>query len=194
MMLVYLLRSNDEVFSAYKIFHEWVKTRFQTKIRISRHDNGKEYLSKAFLEYVQGEGTESQTTCSYTPKQNGVAKRKNQHLLEVTRALLIGMLMPKSYWLGAVFTACYLINILPTKVLNGLSPIQFSSRFHPVSDIPLKIFGFVHYVYNHDPNKNKLSNRAIKCVFFRYSSSQKGYKCFDPVAKRKYVSMDVKFF
>ena len=91
MTWVYLLKSRDEVFSAYKIFHEWVKTQFQTKIHIFRHDNGKEYLSKAFLEYVRGDGTESQTTCPYTPKQNGVAERKNRHLLEVTRALLIGM-------------------------------------------------------------------------------------------------------
>ena len=49
-------------------------------------------------------------------------------------------------------------------------------------------------MYDHDPHKNKLSDRAIKCVFLGYSSSQKGYKCFDPVTKRKYVSMDVKFF
>ena len=79
-------------------------------------------------------------------------------------------------------------------MLNGPSPIQFYSKFHHVSDIPLKVFGCVCYVYNHDPHKNKLSDRDIKCVFLGYSSSQKGYKCFDPVSKRKYVSMDVNFF
>lgn len=48
--------------------------------------------------------------------------------------------MPKSYWPNVVFTACYLIKRLPNKVLNGLSPIQFYSKFHPISDISLKIF------------------------------------------------------
>ena len=48
---VFLLKSKDEFFSAYKIFHEWAKAQFPTKIRIFCHDNSK-YLSKAFLEYV----------------------------------------------------------------------------------------------------------------------------------------------
>ena len=102
--------------------------------------------------------------------------------------------MPKCYWPDAIFIACYLINRLPTKVLHSLSSIQFYSKSHPVEDVPLKIFGCVCYVYNHDPHKNKLFDRVVKSVFWGDSSSQKGYKCFDLVAKRKYVSMDVKFF
>ena len=68
--------------------------------------------------------------------------------------------MPKSYWPNVVFTACYLINRLTNKVLNGLSPIQFYSKFHPISDISLKIFDCVYYVQNHDSNKNKFSGRG----------------------------------
>jgi len=30
-----------------------------------------------------------QTSCAYTPQQNGVAERKNRHLVEATRTLLI---------------------------------------------------------------------------------------------------------
>jgi hypothetical protein len=36
-------------------------------------------------------------TCADTPQHNGVAERKNQHLLEVTRSLMIDMHVPKSY-------------------------------------------------------------------------------------------------
>lgn len=32
-------------------------------------------------------GIESQTSRAYTPEQNGVAERENQHLLEVTKDL-----------------------------------------------------------------------------------------------------------
>ena len=51
-----------------------------------------------------------QTTCSNTPQQNGVAKRKNHHLLEVVRALLIEAQMLLSYWGEAPTSATYLIN------------------------------------------------------------------------------------
>ena len=33
-----------------------------------------------------------------------------------------------------------------------------------------------------------------KSVFLGYSSNQKGYKCFDPVTKKYFVTMDVQFF
>ena len=44
-------------------------------------------------------------TCVDLPQQNGVAERKNRHLLEVGRALLFQMSIPKSYWGEVVLTA-----------------------------------------------------------------------------------------
>jgi hypothetical protein len=34
----------------------------------------------------------------------------------------------------------------------------------------------------------------VKCVFVGYSSTQKGYKCWDPVGKKLFISMDVTFW
>ena len=33
----------------------------------------------------------------------------------------------------------------------------------------------------------------MKCIFVGYSSTQKGYKCWDPIGKKLFVSMDVTF-
>jgi len=43
------------------------------------------------------------------------------------------------------------------------------------------------------PKVGKLDPHAIKYVFVGYGSHQKGYKCWDPIGKKLYVSMDVTF-
>jgi hypothetical protein len=40
---------------------------------------------------------------------------------------------------------------------------------------------------------SKLDPQAVKCIFVCYSSTQKGYKCWDYIGKRLYVSMNVTF-
>lgn len=59
-----------------------------------------------------------QRTCVYTPQQNGIVKRKNQHLLQVARVLLFQANLPKFFWGECVLIATYLINRLPTQILN----------------------------------------------------------------------------
>lgn len=60
--------------------------------------------------YFHEQGIIHQTTCVDTPPQNGAVERKNRHLLEVTRSLMLDMYVPKSYWGDALFTAGYYIN------------------------------------------------------------------------------------
>lgn len=41
-------------------------------------------------------------------------KKKKRHLLEVACTVLIHMEMPKYFWEDVIFTACYLINRMPS--------------------------------------------------------------------------------
>ncbi len=74
--------------------------------------------------HVLDHGIIHQTTCSGVPHQNGVAERKNQHLLEVARSLMFQMNVPKYMWSEAVITATYLINRMPSKILGMKSPAE----------------------------------------------------------------------
>ena len=74
--------------------------------------------------YLSEQGMLHQTTCPGTPSQNGVAERKNRHLLEVARSLMFQMNVPKFLWSEAVMTAAYLINRMPSRILGMKSPAE----------------------------------------------------------------------
>ena len=192
---VYLMSEKSEVCMLFQNFYKMVETQFQTKIRILHTDNGTEYINEVLGQFLKEKGILHQTTCVNTPQQNGIAERKNKHLLEVTRALMFSMNIPKYLWGEAILTATYLINRLPSRVLNYETPLNEFQNCFPnnrlYSTLPLKVFGCVVYV--HSKNQSKLDPRAEKYVFIGYASSKKGYKCYNPATRKIIISMDVTF-
>ena len=65
-----------------------------------------------------------ETSCVDTPHQNGVAETKNRHLLKTARTLLFQIHVPKHFWADVVSIACFLINRMPSSVLNWVTPFQ----------------------------------------------------------------------
>ncbi|KAG7599419.1 Integrase catalytic core [Arabidopsis suecica] len=187
-----LLPSKDRVFEAFINFQHYVTNQFNAKIKVLRTDNGGEYTSQKFKEHLTKHGILHQTSCPYTPQQNGVAERKNRHLMEVARSMMFHTSVPRRYWGDAVMTACYLINRTPTKVLKDVSPFEVLNNTKPSID-HLRVFGCVCFVLVPGEQRNKLDAKSIRCMFLGYSTTQKGYKCFDPTHNRTYVSRDVKF-
>ncbi|CAL2268732.1 unnamed protein product [Prunus armeniaca] len=138
--------------------------------------------------------TDSSRDICYTPQQNGVAERKNRHLLEVARSLLLSIYVPKSYWGEAVLTAAYLINRMPSQVLKFQTPLQvFTAACSPsiVNHLPPRVFGCISFVHLH--HSGKLDPHSLKCIFLGYSATQKGYKCYHPPSKKFFVTRDVTF-
>ena len=132
----------EEVF--LKIY-TMVLAQFQTKIQVFRSDNGKEYFNKALRKYFLEKGIVHQSSCNDTPQQNGIVERKNKHLLEVARALCFTNKVPKYLWGEVILTATYLINRMPTRVLNFKTPLQVFTNCNPKfrlsSTHPLKTLG-----------------------------------------------------
>ncbi|XP_010424606.1 PREDICTED: uncharacterized protein LOC104709740 [Camelina sativa] len=159
---------------------------------VLRSDNGGEYTSHKLKEHLEKHGILQQTSCPYTPQQNGVAERKNRHLMEVVRSMMFHLNVPKRFWGDAVTNACYLINRTPTKILHDSSPFEILNQTKPSLDY-LRVFGYVCFVLILGEQRSKLDAKSTKCMFIGYSTTQKGYKCYDPAHGRMYVSRDVKF-
>lgn len=189
---LYLLKQKSEVFPAFKNFYTLVSNQYNACVKIFRTDNGTEYVNRDFNDFLSSHGIVHQTTCVNTAEQNGVAERKNRHLLEVARALMFKMNVPKFLWGEAVKTAAYLINRMPSRILNYRTPVECLSGVNSFI-VPPKIFGCTCFVHDYRNATGKLDPRAIKCIFVGYSPTQKGYRCWSPSEKRFFVSMDVTF-
>lgn len=79
-------------------------------------------MSNQFKQFLQTNGILHRISCPYTALQNGLAERKHRHVVETYRSLLAQSKLPISYWVDAFNTAVYLINRLPSLVLQHHSP------------------------------------------------------------------------
>ncbi|KAA0035624.1 Beta-galactosidase [Cucumis melo var. makuwa] len=86
---VYLITDKSEVFAIFQNFYHTIETQFHKKIVILRSDNGREFQNHNLSEFLVSKGIVHQNSCAYPPRQNGVAERKNHHLLEVAHSLML---------------------------------------------------------------------------------------------------------
>lgn len=91
------MKEKSEVEHIFTDFYTMIETQFQTKISILRTDNGTEYLNNTLENFLIEKGILHQSTCPDTPEQNGIAERKNKHLLEIARAMMFYMHIQNIY-------------------------------------------------------------------------------------------------
>lgn len=79
--------------------------------------------------------------------------------------------MPLSFWWDAFSTVVYIINGLPTQVLQGKSPMHF---------VNLRVFRCSCYPCLKPYQDHKIQYHSKKCVYIGSSPIHKGYKCLSP--------------
>ncbi|KAF2317144.1 hypothetical protein GH714_012151 [Hevea brasiliensis] len=87
--------------------------------------------------------------------------------------------------------SAYVINRIVTPLIHKW---PYEKLFGALPDLSsLRTFGCLCYPYLRPYNKHKLENRSSPCIFLGYSLVHKGYKCYDFLAKRLYISRHVVF-
>jgi transposase InsO family protein len=107
-----------------QVFSQDGRNTIRKKVKVLRSDNGTEYTNRAMQNFLRDNDIVHQTTCMSTPEHNGVAERKNGHILEVTRCLLFAVNVPKYLWGEAAQTATYVINRMPLRAVDFSTPIE----------------------------------------------------------------------
>ncbi|GKB85873.1 retrovirus-related pol polyprotein from transposon RE1 [Tanacetum coccineum] len=104
---------------------------FSRSIKIFQSDGGTEFVNTHVRDFFTDKGIQHRISCPYTPQQNGRAERKHRHSTETGLALLFNAYAPVTFWVDAFATAAYIINRVPSVVLENKSPYELL-----FSDIP----------------------------------------------------------
>ena len=133
---------------------------------------GGEYTSHVFKNHLTKHDIVHQTSCPYTPQQNGAAERKNMHLMEVARSMMFHCNVPKRFWSDAAVSACYLNNMIPTRVLKNVFPFEVLNKTKPHIE-HWRVFGCLCYVLIPGEQRRKMDEKSTKAMFIGYSITHK---------------------
>ncbi len=138
-----------------------------------RTDNGGEYISNQFKEYLSQHGIEHQLTIAYTPQQNGVAERMNRTLLDLIRSMLHTAKIEKRFWAEALSTAVYIRNRVTSRALPDNTTPYFRWMNQKPDLSHLRIFGCKCWYVIPKTKVKKLDARSRQGVMLGYSAQSK---------------------
>lgn len=188
---VYFLKSRDEIFEKFKEFKALSENQSGKKIKAFRSDNGLEYVSGAFQEFLASNGINRQLTVPHTPQQNGVAERANRTLVEMARSMLLHAGLDERFWAEAIKTASYLRNRAETTTLPGVTPFEAWAGRKPCVQ-HLRVFGAKAIVLDKS-KKKKFSPKGVPHILVGYSETVKGYRLYNPDKQKIISARDVVF-
>ena len=106
--------------------------------------------------------------------------------------MLAHSFVPISYWTYAFQYVVYLINRLPTVVLNNKTPFDLIyDKSPPYSSF--QVFGCSCFPFLRPLNQHKLQFYSTECVFLGFNPNHKGYLCLNKQTSQIYVSRHVVF-
>ncbi|CAI7890819.1 unnamed protein product [Closterium sp. NIES-54] len=153
-------------------------------------DRGGEFSSDLLAAYCAEHGIEQSFTLPTSPQQNGIAERRIGLVMEVARTSLIHAAAPHFLWPFAVRYAAHQLNLWPRVSLPETSPtllwtgeVGDASRF--------RVWGSRAFV--RDTSADKLSSRAVPCVFLGFVPDAPGWQFYHATSRRVLPSQDVTF-
>nr|GEY05190.1 ribonuclease H-like domain, reverse transcriptase, RNA-dependent DNA polymerase [Tanacetum cinerariifolium] len=112
--------------------------------------------------------------------------------MSTTRCMMKATNMPQNFWAEAVRHAIYILNSVPTKALEDITPYEAIKQRNPNLEY-LRVFGCIAYAKVPSQRLTKLDDRSTKMVYLGNEQGSKAYRLFDPTTQRVCVSRDVKF-
>ncbi|CAI7779090.1 unnamed protein product [Closterium sp. NIES-53] len=178
---VFPLRSKGEV---TEVLIDWIRgarrqlsESFGLDLPVLRlhSDRGGEFSSDLLRAFCRLEGIRQTFTLPASPQQNGIAERRIGMVMDVARMSMIHAVAPHFLWPFAVQYAAHQINLQPCVSLPETTPtLWWTGKIGDAS--AFRVWGSRAFV--RDTTADKLSSRAIPCVFLGFPPDAPG--CASP--------------
>ncbi|CAI7913173.1 unnamed protein product [Closterium sp. NIES-54] len=153
-------------------------------------DRGGEFSSDLLRAFCRLEGIRQTFTLPASPQQNGIAERRIGMVMDVARTSMIHAAAPHFLWPFAVRYAAHQINLQPCVSLPETTPtLRWTGKVGDAS--AFRVWGSRAFV--RDATADKLSSRAVPCVFLGFPPNAPGWQFYHPTSHRVMSSQDVTF-
>nr|GEU50406.1 ribonuclease H-like domain, reverse transcriptase, RNA-dependent DNA polymerase [Tanacetum cinerariifolium] len=147
-MWVYFLNTKDQAFDTFKEYKKSIENELGTTLKMLRTDRGGEFTSNEFMKYCKENSIARQLTAPYSPQQNGAE---------------------------AVRHAIYILNSVPTKALEDITPYEAIKRRKPNLE-NLRVFGCITYAKVPSQHLAKLDDKSTRMELLLAEDEPKNYK------------------
>ncbi|CAI7736312.1 unnamed protein product, partial [Closterium sp. NIES-53] len=153
-------------------------------------DRGGEFSSALLGAFCRAQGIRHTFTLPASPQQNGIAERRIGMVMDVARTSMIHAAAPHFLWPFAVQYAAHQLNLQPRVSLLETSPtLLWTGKVGDAS--AFRVWGSRAFV--RDLSADKLSPRAVPCVFLGFPPDAPGWQFYHPTSRRVLSSQDVTF-
>ncbi|CAI7920955.1 unnamed protein product, partial [Closterium sp. NIES-54] len=190
------LRSKGEV---PQVLIDWIRSArrqlsesFGSDLPVLRlhSDKGGEFSSDLLRAFCRSEGIRQTFTLPASPQQNGIAERRIGMVMDVARTSMIHAAAPHFLWPFAVQYAAHQINLQPRVSMPKTTPtLRWTGKVGDPS--AFRVWGSRAFVC--DTTADKLSSRAVPCVFLGFPPDAPGWQFYHPTSRRVLSSQDVTF-
>ncbi|CAI5531361.1 unnamed protein product [Closterium sp. Naga37s-1] len=165
-------------------------SRYTTVFPLRRKDRGGEFSSDLLRAFCRAEGIRQTFTLPASPQQNGIAELRIGMVMDVARTSMIHAAAPHFLWPFAVQYAAHQINLQPRVSLPETTPtLRWTGKVGDAS--VFRVWGSRAFV--RDSSADKLSSRAVPCVFLGFPPDAPGWQFYHPTSRRVLSSQDVTF-
>ncbi|CAI7899901.1 unnamed protein product, partial [Closterium sp. NIES-53] len=193
---VFPLRRKDEVTEVLivriRVARLQLRERFGSDFPVLclHSDRGGEFSSDLLRDFCRAEGIRQTFTLPASPQQNGIAERRIGMVINVARTSMIHAAAPHFLWLFGVQYTAHQINLQPQISMPETSPtLRWTGKVGDASTF--RVSGSRAFV--RDLSADKLSSRAVPCVFLGFPRDAPGWQFYHPTSHRVLSSQDVTF-
>ncbi|CAI7900561.1 unnamed protein product, partial [Closterium sp. NIES-54] len=153
-------------------------------------DRGGVFSSARLGAFCRAQGIRQTFTLPASPQQNGIAECRIGMVMDVARTSMIHAAAPHFLWTFAVQYAAHQLNLQPrVSVPETSSTLQWIGKVGDAS--AFRVWGSRAFV--RDLSADKLSPRAVPCVFLGFPPDAIGWQFYHPTSRHVLSFQDVTF-